>query len=303
MDNRRKKSIEEVSALVRRRAEADALPLATRRTIMNQNISVFPPPSDVRVETADLDGLGAEWLIPHGDRAKASSLLLYFHGGGYIMGSPLSHRHLTAQLARVTGMTVLSVDYALAPESPFPAAVNDGVKAYHWLLRQGYEADTIAISGDSAGGGLAVATLLSARDRNLALPAACALISPWVDLTCGSQTYRSCAQLDPMITPPAIENMAETYLAGADAHHPLASPIFADLRGLPPLLIHVGTNEILLDDSRMLAARARAAGVQVRLDIWNGLFHVWHAFYQMLDEGERAIEAFSGFLHEHFVPD
>jgi acetyl esterase/lipase len=239
-------------------------------------------------------------MIPDGFSPASSSVLLYFHGGGYVIGSPLSHRHVTGQLALVSKACVLSVDYALAPEKPFPAAVTDGVKAYRWLLDRGHAPGAIAIGGDSAGGGLTAATLVAARDQGLPMPVCAILISPWTDLTCDTATYETRPAVDPMIAPDGIRTMANVYLAGADPRDPLASPNFADLTGLPPLLIHVGDNEVLLDDARILAKRALEAGVDARIEVWDRMFHVWHAFYQMLAEGEQALEGMGKFLRERF---
>jgi acetyl esterase/lipase len=301
MDRQRpKKNVDEVVALVRERGKRGELPLAERRVVMDKNTEVFPVPTGVRIEPVDLGALKAEWMIPDALSPASSPVLLYFHGGGYVIGSPLSHRHVTGQLALVSRACVLSVDYALAPERPFPAAVTDGVKAYRWLLDHGHAAHTIAIGGDSAGGGLTAATLIAARDQGLPMPAGAILISPWTDLTCNTETYVSRPAVDPMITPDGIRAMASVYLAGADPRDPLASPNFADLKGLPPLLIHVGNDEVLLDDARVLAKRARDAGVDVRLEVWDRMFHVWHAFYQMLAEGEQALDALGAFLRERF---
>lgn len=301
MDQRPKKKIEEVVALVSARSKRGELPLAERRIVMDKNIDVFPVPAGIRVEPAALGRLKAEWMIPDDLEPTSSPVLLYFHGGGYVVGSALSHRHITGQLARVSKACVLSVDYALAPEQPFPAAVTDGVKAYRWLLDHGHAPAAIALGGDSAGGGLVAATLIAARDQGLPMPAGAVLISPWTDLTCDTETYESRAAGDPMITPDGIRELANAYLAGADPRDPLASPNFADLKGLPPLLIHVGDNEVLLDDARIFARRAADAGVDVRLEVWDRMFHVWHAFYQMLAEGEQAIDGLGEFLRERFM--
>lgn len=292
-------SIARLKELVRERSKRAELPLAERRKVMDGNAQQFPMPAGVAVEAADLGGLRAEWHIPAG-LAGERRTILYFHGGGYVMGSPVSHRHITGRLALAAQARILSVDYALAPEHPFPAAVKDGVKAYRWLLDQGQAPHLIAIAGDSAGGGLTMATLLAARDEGLPMPAAASLISPWSDLTCGTGTYVSRAEADPMITPDGIRELAAIYLAGADPRDPLASPNFADLKGLPPMLIQVGDDEVLLDDSLHLAARAREAGIEVRLDVAPGMIHVWHAFYQMLPEGEAAIVSIGDYLAAHW---
>lgn len=291
-------SIGRLKELVRERAKRGELPLDERRKVMDGNAVQFPVPEGAVTTGADLGGLRAEWSAPAnlaGD-STGGNTLLYFHGGGYVMGSPVSHRHLTARIALAAGARVLSVDYALAPENPFPAAVKDGVKAYRWLLDKGHAPERIAIAGDSAGGGLTMATLLAARAEGLPMPAAAALISPWTDLTCATESYVSKAEADPMITPENIRETAATYLAGANARDPLASPNLADLAGLPPLFIQVGTDEVLLDDSRNLAKRAREAGCDVDLEVSDGMIHVWHAFYQMLPEGEEAIERMGAYL-------
>lgn len=291
-------SVERLKHLVRERAKRGALSLEDRRKIMDGNAEQFPVPAGVAIRRADLGGLGAEWAIPDGltDEAGAGNTLLYFHGGGYVVGSTVSHRHIVSRIALAAKACVLSVDYALAPENPFPAAVKDAVKAYRWLLDQGQKPEQIALAGDSAGGGLAAATLLAVREEGLPLPAGAALISPWSDLTCATGSYETCAQADPMITPEGIRELANIYLTGADPRDPLASPNFGNLAGLPPLLIQVGDDEVLLDDSRNLAARAREAGVDVELEVAPDMFHVWHAFYQMFTPGEEAIERMGSWL-------
>ncbi len=287
-------SIDRLKELVRERSRRAEMPLEERRAIMDMNSDMFPVPEGVAVEPADLGGLKGEWSIPAG--AGEAPVLLYFHGGGYLLGSSRSHRHLTSSLALASNARVLSVDYALAPEHPFPAGVRDGLASYRWLLDKGHAPEKIAIGGDSAGGGLTMATLLAARDEGLPMPGAAILISPWTDLTCDTGSYRSKADADPMITPQSIRETAATYLAGAAASDPLASPNLADLTGMPPMLIHVGSDEVLLDDSRDLEKRAVAADVDAEIEIWDGMIHVWHAFYQMLPEGEQAIERMGSYL-------
>jgi len=291
-------SIDRLKDLVRERSKRADLSLEDRRKIMDGNAVQFPVPDGVSVSAENMDGLSAEWSVPSG--VAKEPVLLYFHGGGYLTGSSVSHRHITSRISLAAAARVLSVDYALAPENVFPAAVNDGVKAYRWLLQQGYAPSRIAVAGDSAGGGLAAAMLLAARDEGLPLPACAALISPWSDLTCDTESYKTKADADPMITPEGIRLLASVYLGGADPRNPLASPNFADLKGLPPMLIQVGTDEVLLDDARNLAAAAKEAGVDVRLEVWDGMIHVWHAFYQMLPEGEQAIDELGAYLREQW---
>lgn len=285
--------------LIRARSKAgEGLSIAERRQMMDKNADQFPVPQGVQVKKTNLGGLAAEWNVPEG--REDAPVLLYFHGGGYVQGSPASHRHLTSQLALAANARVLSVDYALAPEAPFPAAVDDGVKAYRWLIASGVEPKEIAIGGDSAGGGLTVATLLAARDEGLPMPAAAIAISPWTDLTCDTETYSTRADADPMIQQSGIKELAAAYLNGTDPRHPLASPNHADLTGLPPMLIHVGNDEVLLGDARDLHARARAAGVEAEIEEWADMIHVWHAFYQMLPKGKQAIDRLGGYLSERW---
>lgn len=291
--------VDKVKMLIHERSARAELPLDERRALMDGNVQVFPLPAGVRVKPADLGGLAAEWAIP--DKADPGRTLLYFHGGGYVIGSPASHRHLTGRLAMAARACVLSVDYRLAPEYPFPAAVEDGLQSYRWVLDQGTDPQNLALGGDSAGGGLALATLLRAKAEGLAMPAAAIALSPWTDLTCDSPAYESRKDADPMIGKSGIVEMANLYLNGADPRDPLASPLFADLTGLPPLLIQVGNDEVLLDDARGIERRARAAGVDARLEVWDRMFHVWQAFYQMLPEGEDALDRLGAFLTERWV--
>lgn len=296
-------SIDRLKELVRERSKRGELPLAERRKAMDGNATQFPVPEGAVTKGTDLGGLGAEWSAPASLAGESTdgNTLLYFHGGGYVMGSSVSHRHMTSRIALAAGARVLSVDYALAPENRFPAAVKDGVKAYRWLLDKGHAPERIAIGGDSAGGGLTVAMLLAARGEGLPMPAAAVLISPWTDLTCASETYTTRAEADPMITRESIGGLVDAYLGGADPRDPLASPNFADLAGLPPMLIQVGDDEVLLDDSRILAKRAREAGCDVDIEVWDGMIHVWHAFYQMLPEGEEAIERLGKYLSDKWA--
>ena len=269
--------------------------LAERRAMYDRAEKVFTLPADTAVEAVTAGGRPAEWIRAAGARADAA--LLYLHGGGYAIGSPRSHRHLAAAIARAAGVACLLLDYRLAPEQPFPGAVDDAVAAHRWLLMdKGIAPSRIAIAGDSAGGGLTVAALVAIREAGLGSPGVGVCISPWTDLTCSAPSYRERASRDPMVTLPNITAMARDYLNGADPRTPLASPIFADLRGLPPLLIHVGSEEVLLDDATRLAERARAAGVDVAIEVWEPMIHVWHWFLPWLDEAQGAVEKIGGFL-------
>jgi acetyl esterase/lipase len=253
-----------------------------------------PLPENTALETVDAGGVPAEWTVAEG--ADADRALLYFHGGGYVMGSITSHRGLCAGLSAASGVRVLSADYRLAPENRYPAAVEDGVRAYRFLLDQGLDPARIAIGGDSAGGGLTLATLISLRETGLPLPAAGVCISPWTDLTLSGATLESKALEDPMVNREALQQMADAYVDRQQSKEPTASPCFADLSGLPPLLVQVGSAETLLDDSRRLEERARASGVDVVLEQWDGMIHVWHAFALLVPEARQAIERIGEYL-------
>lgn len=285
-------SIQDVRAHLAKHPAPDALD--GQRVQYDKAERFFKLPPDVVVEPVQVGRLPAEWLRPAGARADAT--VLYLHGGGYAIGSAKSHRHLAVAIAKAAGTRALLVDYRRAPEQPFPAAVEDAVASYRWLLATGQAAQRVVVAGDSAGGGLTVAMLLALRDAGTALPAAGVCISPWVDLTCSGLSYQTKAASDPMVTREGVARMAAWYLAGADPKTPLASPLYADLRGLPPLLVHVGSEEVLLDDARQLAAQARAAGVEATLEIWPEMVHVWHWFLGMLDEAQRAVDRIGEFV-------
>jgi acetyl esterase/lipase len=222
--------------------------------------------------------------------------MLYLHGGGYVAGSIDSHRNLTGHLAKAMGCPVLALDYRLAPEHPHPAAVEDATKAYRWLLAQGLASDRIVVSGDSAGGGLTMAMLVALRDSGDPLPAAGIPISPWVDLEAGGESIRTRDGVDPMVSGASLRTISAMYLGDdGDPHDPLAAPLHADLSGLPPLLIHVGDHEVLLDDSTRLAANAEAANVDVTLEVWPEMVHVWHASAGFVPEADQAVARIAEF--------
>jgi phosphinothricin tripeptide acetyl hydrolase len=288
------RGIDVVRAHLAKLPPAASMTVEERRAQYDRAERVFPTPADVAIAPVMAVTRPAEWLTPPG--ARADAVLLYLHGGGYVIGSPRSHRHLAAALARASGARALSLDYRLAPEHPFPAALDDAVAAYEWLLGQGVAARRVVVAGDSAGGGLTVATLLALRERDRPLPAAGVCISPWVDLTCGGASYASKAAVDPIVARESVELMAKAYAGAGDPRAPLVSPLFADLRGLPPLLVQVGSDEVLLDDAAGLAERARRAGVDVTFEEWPAMIHVWHWFLPMLDEAERAVAGIGAFV-------
>ncbi|CAL9668635.1 Monoterpene epsilon-lactone hydrolase [Streptomyces sp. enrichment culture] len=229
--------------------------------------------------------------------------LLYLHGGGYVIGSPETHAGMVGELARRAGLRAMSVDYRLAPEHPFPAAVDDGLAAYRELLAMGAGPQDLVMAGDSAGGGLTIATLLAAREAGLPQPAAVVVFSPWVDLTLAGGSIRSKEGVDPIFTAADIRAYADLYVGTGDRAHPLASPVFADLTGLPPLLVQVGANEVLLDDAVRLAARAGADDVEVTLEVGPGLPHVFQHHYGRLDEADAALDRAARFLATHLGAD
>ncbi|MBV8738030.1 MAG: alpha/beta hydrolase [Alphaproteobacteria bacterium] len=251
-------------------------------------------PADVGVEPATANGVRAEWTIT--PNATRDTALIYLHGGGYVIGSLDSHRHLVAEVGRACGIAALALDYRLAPEHPFPAAVDDALAGYRFLLARGIAPGRIAIAGDSAGGGLVVAAMLAIRDAGLAQPGCGWCISPWVDMEAVGETMTSRAATDPTVQRTGLLDMAKLYLNRADPRSPLAAPIYADLSGLAPLIIQVGACETLLDDALRLAKAAGAADVRVDLQIWPEMIHVWHLFHPELKAGLRAIEAGAAFV-------
>ncbi len=247
----------------------------------------------------------ALWAIPRD--AREGKVILYFHGGGYTTGSIVTHRALVSYIAKASKIRVLSVDYRLAPENPHPAAFDDAIAAYRWLLSQGYQPDSIALAGDSAGGGLAMALLVFLRDSRsrggaqATLPVGVALLSPWVDLSDAKGSWEKLAASDWLLTPESLQDDARKYLGApdpscADLRDPYVSPRYADLRGLPPLLVHIGGDELLGEDIRAFVAKARASGVKVCLDEWPGMFHDWHLMASYLPEGRQALDEVGTFL-------
>ena len=281
------------------RPNLDPSDLGAMRQGFEDMLTQFPVAQGVTFEEVDLDGLPARWCIPPG--ARQGRMLLYLHGGGYMVGNPKAYGPLTSELASRLKARVLTPDYRLAPENPYPAALDDAVKVYRWLLAHGVAAKSIAIAGDSCGGGLTVAALAAIRDAGLPLPIGAAVISPWADMAADSDSLTSKAAEDQLITADGLRGMAGAYLAGAPPRTPGASPVYANLAGLPPLLIQVGSSEILLDDSTRLAARAGAAGVKVRLEVWPQMFHVWHAYASLLDEAAGALDDMAGFIDALFA--
>ncbi len=294
-------SLAQLTAIRRMLAENPILvpgaSLADMRRGLDAMGGMAPRLPDVRAVAVDVAGIPAEWLVPRDH--DAGRVLLYLHGGGYVLGSVQSHRPLLERLALATGGRVLAPDYRLAPEAPFPAAVEDACAAYRWLRAQGIAAGRIAVAGDSAGGGLVLATLLALRDAGDALPGCAVAISPWTDMEALGDSMQTRADVDPMVRKPGLLEIAKLYLNGAEPTSPLASPLHGDLRGLPPLLLQVGDAETLLDDTTRIAPKLEAAGVDATIEIWPDMIHVWHLFAPMLDEGQQAIDRIAAFVRGH----
>jgi len=259
--------------------------------------SLLPIPPDVRIEPVDAGGVPGAWVSVPG--AVDDRVLFYLHGGGYGVGSIKTHTEMVSRMCRASGSRALVIDYRLAPEHPYPAAVQDSLSAYRWLVKSGVSPAHVVIGGDSAGGGLAVATLVALRDAGDPLPAAAVCLSPWVDLEALGGSMETKAELDPIIQRADLLLFAAAYLGGADPRTPLAAPLHADLKGLPPLLIQVGTAETLLDDATRIAEKARSAGVEVSLEAWDDMIHVWQIFAPLLPEGQKAIDRIGEFIREH----
>jgi epsilon-lactone hydrolase len=255
------------------------------------------PPRGIMRLAVDAGGVAAEWVMAPVSRHARH--ILFLHGGGYVIGSPSLYRNLTWRLAVAARARLLAVDYRLAPENPFPAALEDAMTAYEWLLVDGADPRQLTVVGDSAGGGLAFALLLRCRDEGrLPLPAAVAALSPWTDLALTGASLRRNADAAPFVDANGIPPVAEYYLAGADPRHPYASPLYGDPTGLPPALIQVGSDEVLLSDAARMADRLRAADCEVALEIWPRMPHVWHLFATVMPEARRAIARVGWFVRE-----
>ena len=257
----------------------------------------LPVLTGTQIETFNARGVTGDWVSWPG--VASDRVLLYLHGGAYMMGSARTHRDLAARFSQAAGIRVLVPNYRLAPENPYPAALEDATAVYGWLLDQGFKPEHIAIAGDSSGGNLAVVTLLALREAGVPLPAAAILLSPWTDMTLSGESVLTRAEVDPMIKLGKASEQFAYYVGNHDPTNPLISPIFANLHGLPPLLIHVGNDEVLLDDSVRLADRAGAAGTEVKLKVWEGMWHVFQSLAIRLPEGRASIEELGAFVKLH----
>jgi acetyl esterase/lipase len=255
-------------------------------------------PESVKFRPVDAGGVPSEWVEWQG-APEEDSVILYFHGGGYVFGDPDSHRDIAWRLGKESGSKVLVVDYRLAPEHRFPAAVDDAASSYRWLLQQGFAPDRIAVAGDSAGGGLAVALMVTLKNLGIDLPKVAVLMSPWVDLAMTGTSMVDNAKSDAMLSPEAISIFASYYLGDTNPKAPLASPVFADLSGLPPTLVLVGSKEVLLSDSETLVEKIHTAGGDARLSVWPKMPHVFPILASVIPEGKKAVLDMADFLRIH----
>jgi acetyl esterase/lipase len=285
---------ETLDAILRQSAFPVGSDVSDQRRLLRELLSAQPLPGDVTVTAAALGGVPTAEITVDG--VEPRHVVLYFHGGVYVMGDAFLAADLASQVGRRTRAKVISVDYRLAPEHPYPAAVDDALAAYDALLQGGTAPADIVFAGESAGGGLAIATLVNARDHQLPQPAAAFVMSPYADLTLAGTTLETKGKADPLLSREALQARVSDYTAGQDAALGLISPIFADLSGLPPLIIQAGTHEVLLDDALRLAQRAATADVALTLDVTPGVPHVFQAYYQILDEAAAALDRAGQFL-------
>jgi monoterpene epsilon-lactone hydrolase len=290
---------ENLDAVLRQSAFPAGSDVNEQRRLLRELISAQPLPADVSVTAAALDGVPTAEITVDGIEPR--HVVLYFHAGVYVMGDASLTADLASQVGRRTQAKVISVDYRLAPEHPYPAAVEDALAAYEALLRNGVAPGDIAFAGESAGGGLAVATLVNARDQGVPLPAAAFVMSPYADLTLAGATMETKGEVDPLLSRENLQARVTDYTAGQDASLGLISPIFADLSGLPPLIIQAGTHEVLLDDAVRLAQQAATSEVEVILDITPGVPHVFQAYYPILDEASAALDRAGQLLSAQLV--
>jgi monoterpene epsilon-lactone hydrolase len=259
-----------------------------------------PAPEGTTATSVDAGGTPAEWVVA--DTADPERRLLYLHGGGYVVCGPATHRDLAGRISKAANVAVLLLDYRLAPEHPYPAALNDATAALRWMNDHGPSGPSAAratfVAGDSAGGGLTLATLLATRDAGDRMPTAAVTISAWTDLTFTGASMRTRADVDPMLTADLLHRLVKEYLQGGDPTQPLVSPLYADLRSLPPLLMQVGDAEILLDDTTRVADKATAAGVAVSVEVYPEMMHIFQLFAPVLPEGQHAIERIGVFIRK-----
>ncbi len=276
----------------------DKLPAPLLRRVIDQIGVISPPAKGCELVEGNVDGIEYDFWTP--TNAVPGRILLYSHGGGYVMFSHKSHRSLASRLAVEFAAQAIVYNYRLAPEHRFPAAIDDALAVYEHVLKLGYDPKNIIFAGDSAGGGITFALMLAARDKGLPMPGLAIGISPWVDMTLSGVSMRENPPTDVMLQPEDIIGFRTKYLADADAKHPYASPLFADLKGLPPVMLQAAGDEVLRDDSVMFAAALRSAGIPVELDVWPGLFHVFEFAWRFLPQSNEAIVKMGDFVRRHY---
>ena len=289
-----KEQLSQLDGILRQGRLDTAADVASVRAAFDALVSQVPVPTDLSQKTVEIGGVGGIEVTVAG--TETEDVILYFHGGVYVIGSAAATVPLVGDLVRRTGARAITLDYRLAPEHPYPGAVDDARAAYEGLLGQGVDPGRIILAGESAGGGLAVAVLLAAREAGLPMPAGAYLMSPYADLTLSGESLAGRESLDPVLTPEGLRVRAPEYIGGADAADPLISPIFGDLNGLPPLLIQVGSHEILLSDALRLAQRAATSEVAVALEVTPGAPHVFQGFAGFLDEARAALDRAAAFV-------
>jgi len=268
------------------------------RAVFDQLGAMLQIPNDVKIENVDVSGVPAVWIST--PEVVEEYVVLYLHGGGYVQGSINTHKEFGSRISRVSNSRVLLLGYRLAPENPYPAALEDAVAAYKWLIdSEGINPKNVIIGGESAGGGLTIATLLKLRDTGITLPAAAIILSPWTDLLMTGDSIITKAKVDPLASASDLFFLASLYIGEDDPKNPFISPLYADLKGLPPMLIQVGSAEILLNDSTRIAEKAKSAGVDVILDIWEDMIHMFQMFASWAPEGQKATEKIGKFIQKH----
>lgn len=294
------KEMQNVINLLRKQIESTELSVKAIRDGLDLLSTLSKLPKDVKCEPVDAGGVPAEWITTPNSINK--NVILYFHGGGFVAGSIKTHRDLVARISRVSKARILIIDYKLAPEHPFPAGLDDCVTAYKWLINdEKILPENIIVGGDSAGGGLTVSLFAKLKEQRVTLPAAGVCLSPGVDVTMSGESYKTKVEVDPFLSPESCEFMLKQYLGNADPRSPFLSILTTDLEGFPPLLIQVGSSEILLSDSILLAERAKSAGVDVKLEIWDDMIHVFQAFATFAPESREAIEKIGEFTQNFFA--
>ncbi len=299
MSSIRANILRSITSAYLRRVDVANIDLVSRRRLLNRVARIFPIARGVDKQTDTVAGLASEWLLPKG--CRQDRILLYLHGGGYVLGGCDMHRQFVSHLARASGLKALLPEYRLAPEHKYPAAIDDAVRVYESLLASGIGADQIALGGDSAGGGLCVATLLTLRARGLPMPRTAVLLSPFLDVTASGESMQTRAELDPWFKAESVSIVADHYCEKHQQQDPRVSPVFADLKGLPPLFVQVGDHEILLSDSVRLRDKVAAAGGQIELEIWPEMWHVFQMFVRKMPESQSAIQGIGEYLKQSFA--